>query len=109
MNMHEKVTHESVTTDSNIAIELPVVKKGNKASVSYNGILSSSGAEKVYLHYGFDGWNNTETVPMYKSNHGAYNTEVKVDGRDVLNFCFTDNANNWDNNNRSNWTVGINS
>ncbi|MBC8059397.1 MAG: carbohydrate-binding protein [Clostridiaceae bacterium] len=109
MNVHERLGHVAVVPDNSIAIELPVVKKGNKTSVCYNGILSNSGAEKVYLHYGFDGWRNTETVPMYKSNHGSYSTEVKVDGKEVLNFCFTDNANNWDNNNGSNWTVGIDS
>ncbi len=108
MSINEKIFPDTITVDKSISIELPVVKKGIKTSVSYNGILNNSGADKVYLHYGFDGWKNTETVPMYKT-HGNYSTEVKVEGKNELNFCFKDNANNWDNNNGANWKVNINS
>jgi hypothetical protein len=95
----------AITGDS-ISI-LPEVKKGSETIISYNGLLSNSGAEKVYLHYGFDGWNNVNTVPMKKSLSGAFNTEVKVNGKDEFNFCFKDSANNWDNNSGSDWKVEI--
>ena len=102
-----KDTLDDIAIVSDSISILPEVKKGSETSINYSGILSNSGAEKVYLHYGFDGWNNAETVVMNKSASGAFNTEVKVNGIDELNFCFKDNANNWDNNNGSNWTAKI--
>ncbi len=86
---------------------LPEVKKGSKTSVSYGGILAEHHADKVYLHYGFDGWNNVNTIQMNKSPERTFSTEIKVNGKNELNFCFKDSANNWDNNNGSDWTVGI--
>lgn len=86
---------------------LPEVKKGSKTSVSYDGILAEYNADKVYLHYGFDGWNNVNTVPMNKCANGTFATEVKINGKSELNFCFKDSANNWDNNNGSDWRVEI--
>lgn len=108
MSINERIFQDTTISDKNIAIELPVIKKGNKATVSYNGLLTNSGAEKVYLHYGFDGWNSAETIPMYKT-HGSFNTEIKVTGKQELNFCFKDNAENWDNNSGTNWKVQIHS
>ncbi|SPF46530.1 conserved hypothetical protein [Candidatus Desulfosporosinus infrequens] len=100
-------TLNGIETSDNISILLPEVKKSSETSISYNGLLSNSGAEKVYLHYGFDGWSNSETVAMKKSLSGVFNAEVKINGKDELNFCFKDNANNWDNNNGSDWKVEI--
>lgn len=109
LNIHDDRFEEGVVTDHSISIDLPQIKHGKKTEINYNGILSTSGAEKLYLHYGFDGWNNAETVPMRKTHHGNYSAHIKVDGRNELNFCFKDNANNWDNNSGANWKVGINS
>lgn len=108
MNIDNRIFHEDADIENNITIELPEVKRGNKTSVSYNGILNNSGAEKVYLHYGYDGWKNAETVPMKKDITGGYNAEIKVVGKEQLNFCFKDNADNWDNNNGLDWKVEIN-
>ena len=106
MNMEDTLDDIAIATDSIFIV--PVVKKGSKTSISYNGILSNSGAEKIYLHYGFDGWSNAKTVAMNKSLSGAFNTSVKVNGKKHLNFCFKDNADNWDNNNGSDWKAEIN-
>ncbi|MDR3542993.1 MAG: carbohydrate-binding protein [Desulfosporosinus sp.] len=102
-----KDTLDEIAITSNSISILPEVKKGSETSISYHGILSNSGAEKVYLHYGFDGWNNAETIAMKKTLSGAFNTEVRVNGKDELNFCFKDNANNWDNNNGFDWKAEI--
>ena len=109
MSILEKSIHDRTNIDSNISIELPEVKRGEKASVSYNGVLTNSGSEKVFLHYGFDGWHDTDTVPMKKDHNGTFSTEVRVEGKNELEFCFKDSANNWDNNNGSNWKIEINS
>lgn len=98
-----------ISNESNISIELPEVKKDNKVAVNYNGVLNSKGADKVYLHYGFDGWKNADTIPMKKTLDGTFIAHVEVDGNNEMDFCFKDNANNWDNNSGANWKVGINS
>lgn len=107
MNIGDRLIQETLATDDSIVIELPEVKHGTKASVSYNGPLACSGTDKVYLHFGYDGWNNTETVPMKKDIRGNFNTEIKVNGQNEINFCFKDSSDNWDNNNGMNWKVGI--
>ena len=108
MNNIEKSINNKTIVNKNISVELPDVKRGDKACVSYNGILTNSGSEKVFLHYGFDDWKGTDTVPMRKDHNGSYSTEVKVEGENELDFCFKYSANNWDNNNGSNWKIGIN-
>lgn len=102
----ENTLDDIVVASHSISI-LPEVKKGTETSITYDGLLSNSGADKVYLHYGFDGWHNSETVAMKKSLSGSFNTKVKVNGKDELNFCFKDSANNWDNNNGTDWKVEI--
>jgi hypothetical protein len=108
MNINSHNDQDSAFSD-NISIELPEVKRGNNTTVSYNGLLTNSGAEKVFLHYGYDGWKNAETIPMKRDIRGAFNTEIKVKDGTELNFCFKDNADNWDNNSGINWKVEINS
>lgn len=105
--MIDNDTLDHIAITSSTISSLPEVIKGSETSISYDGILSNSGAEKVYLHYGFDGWSNAKTVAMKKGLSGAFNTEIKVKGKDELNFCFKDNANNWDNNYGSDWKVEI--
>lgn len=107
MNIGERLTHESSEIDESIIIDLPEVKHGSKTMVTYNGILSNKGADKVYMHYGFDGWHNTDTQPMKKNINGCFNAEVQVRGHHQMEFCFKDSANNWDNNNGTNWKVDI--
>lgn len=93
--------------ESSIVIGLPELSKGEKTAIVYNGLLSKKGADKVYLHYGFDGWNNVSTIAMNESQNGFYTTSVKVEGNRELNFCFKDEANNWDNNYGANWKTEI--
>lgn len=93
--------------ENNIIIGLPEISKGDKTVITYNGVLSKKGAEKVYLHYGFDGWNNVSTVAMSEAQNGIFTAKVKVEGNREINFCFKDNANNWDNNYGANWKTTI--
>lgn len=109
VSRNSSFTDHGDTDENDIAVELPIIKKGNKTTVHYNGLLNNNGAEKVYLHYGFDGWKHTNTVPMKKSHGRCYSMQVNVDGRNEMNFCFKDNSDHWDNNSGSNWSVGIES
>ena len=109
MSIISKADNHNAIVDTNISIELPEAKRGENASVSYTGILTNSGADKVFLHYGFDGWKDPDTIAMKKDHNGTYCTQVRVEGKNELEFCFKDSSNNWDNNNGCNWKVDINS
>ena len=68
------------------------------------GILPS-GTNPVYIHLGFDGWNNTADFSMTKSTDiGLWEYELSIpQDVSVIDFAFTDNianysAGTWDNN-----------
>jgi len=85
-------------------VEVKANDFSNDVTICYNGLLAKSGADQVYLHYGFgDRWMDTHTEKMNKTFRGwEKNINLKYD---KINFCFKDSANNWDNNNGSNWIV----
>ncbi len=79
---------------------------GNEATIVYNGLLSRSGADQVYLHCGFGDparWSSISTQRMDRSPRGWEKTVRLTDSSAI--FCFKDSANNWDNNNGHNWIV----
>ncbi|MHB8156332.1 MAG: carbohydrate-binding protein [Desulfocucumaceae bacterium] len=86
----------------------PLAENGKDVRVRYEGLLSSSGAANVTLHYGFgeaDDWKDTGNIEMEKMMDGW---ESSVSMRDSqLNFCFRDTIYNWDNNNGLNWTYRL--
>lgn len=81
---------------------------GNLVNIAYNGLLSKSGAEQVYLHCGYSdpkNWREINTVKMERTPRGW---EQSVHMRNhTMAFCFKDSANNWDNNNGYNWIVRV--
>lgn len=81
--------------------------KGSTAEIGYRGLLSQSGADKVYLHYGTDGWKNPRTVPMNRKPDGSFAGQIVVDAERSLEFCFKDSADHWDNNSGLNWYVPV--
>jgi hypothetical protein len=97
----------SAYNDDRIALEPAPVKAGDTVHIKYHGLLRNSGADSVYLHYGKDGWNDTQTIPMNQFPDGEFSAEVKADAGNEVNFCFKDSANNWDNNNGWNWKCDV--
>jgi len=83
------------------------VSQGEPLTVEYDGLLSRCGADRIYLHYGFDGWNDTRTIPMSHRPVAGYMATIVADGSHEVNFCFKDSASNWDNNNGWNWNCRI--
>jgi len=78
----------------------------DEVNICYNGLLARSGADQVYLHYGFGdpkGWGSVNTIRMDRSPRGWEKT-LRMQSN-LMNFCFKDSANNWDNNSGYNWTV----
>ena len=80
---------------------------GDTVQINYHGILRDSGADSVFLHYSFDNWNTPASTVRMDRSGDRFTTEVKAYGNQELNFCFKDSANNWDNNNGSNWTIHL--
>lgn len=93
--------------DNRIAIEPAPARKGDNVTISYHGLLVNSGADNVWLHYGFDGWNEAATTAMSRMADGSCQATIPAKGQRDINFCFKDSANNWDNNSGWNWRCEI--
>ncbi|HOP69064.1 MAG TPA: carbohydrate-binding protein, partial [Bacillota bacterium] len=81
--------------------------RGDTVRLEYRGLLKESGADRVWLHYGFDGWKNPCYQQMERTPQGNFVCTTKIQGTREMNFCFKDSANNWDNNSGWNWTCKI--
>lgn len=85
-----------------------MVHPDEEVQVIYRGLLEDSGAQNLYLHYGFDHWRQPiETVPMVKQPNGEFVATITAQGDSEINLCFVDSNGNWDNNNKFNWTIDI--
>ena len=81
--------------------------RGAVEEIGYKGLLVRLGADRVYLHYGSDGWKNPRTVPMNRRPDGSFSCQIACDGEKCLDFCFKDSANHWDNNSGRNWNLPV--
>ena len=94
--------------DYRVSLEPVSPRSGETISINYQGLLKNSGANEVYLHYGFDSWSKSvKTVKMERVENGDFNSRIRTEGNYEINFCFKDNVNNWDNNNGRDWTAHI--
>lgn len=93
--------------DERVWVNPMPVRKGILEEIGYRGLLVNCGADKVYLHYGTDGWKNPVTVPMNRRADGSFSTHIVVSGDRSLDFCFKDSADHWDNNGGRDWHVNI--
>jgi hypothetical protein len=85
------------------------ITTGQNVRVNYDGLLSRSGANQVYLHAGFgldNQWNDVKNLKMSKVQN-TWQADVEMDTDDRFYFCFHDNAGNWDNNSGSNWSFEV--
>jgi hypothetical protein len=92
-----------------VVVDPTPITAGEEITVLYNGLLSKSGADQMYLHVGYGDsgeWRGTADLSMSKTGWGWVKTlEMPEDSR--FKFCFKDSANNWDNNNGVNWSFEI--
>lgn len=83
-------------------------RPGDPVRIEYRGLLKKSGADEIFLHYAFDGWNPPiRTARMEKNTGGDFKIIVRADGDHEMNFCFRDASGNWDNNNGQNWNLHL--
>ncbi len=86
----------------------PLRQDGKEIRIRYTGMLKQGGANQIWMHAsagGAEEWSDAKDYQMEKTSEGW---EHNVDVKDKqFNFCFRDNAQNWDNNNGSNWIYRI--
>ena len=81
---------------------------GESVTIDYDsagGPLSS--ASQIYLHYGFDGWDpviDPDPAMTWDANDSMWTITVPIPSSATqLDMVFNDGADNWDNNNGSDW------
>lgn len=86
----------------------PLTQDGLQIRIRYNGLLKEKGAHQVWLHAGYGDITAWKEVKDYLMEHVDEGWEQTVNLHEKqLNFCFRDNAHNWDNNNGANWIYKI--
>lgn len=93
--------------DERIQLEPQPARLGEPLKIKYDGLLKNSGAEEVYLHYGHDGWKESNSVLMHKLPDGKFAAEITAKACQEINFCFKDKVENWDNNSGFNWKCDV--
>lgn len=91
----------------NIFFNTDKIVENSKLKISYVGSLYQSASEDVFLHYGFGiNWDNVSDIKMEKTELG-FQCEIEIIESDLLNLCFRNLNNEWDNNNGENYTFSI--
>lgn len=93
-----------------VVVDPTPITAGEEVTVLYNGNLGKEGRGQVYLHYGYgrhNQWQSVSDVRMEKTGWGWVSSVRMPDIEEGFNFCFRDDANNWDNNSGTNWIFEI--
>lgn len=93
-----------------VVVDPTPITAGQDVVVFYNGLLAQSGAQEVYLHCGFgkdDKWNAVSDERMAKTGFGYVKALTMPQTHTQFNFCFRDNAMNWDNNSGRDWAYQV--
>ncbi len=91
----------------NIFFNTDKIIENSKLKISYVGTLYQNASEEVFLHYGFGvNWDNVSDLKMQKTELG-FQCEIEIIESDLLNLCFRNSNNEWDNNNGKNYSFTI--
>ena len=94
--------------NSGVFLHPEVPSEPGFSKLAYNGLLFKSGATEVYAHVGYGRkWENTQDYKMTKTDEGFEATIPIRQHAGLLNVCFKDSANNWDNNAGANYSFLI--
>lgn len=94
-------------SDQWVSLEPNPVQSGSKLYVVYDGLLAKSGADRVYIHFGYDGWKDQQTMEMTPQKDGSFSASIRASADHHIDLCFKDSADHWDNNYGSNWRSRI--
>lgn len=91
-----------------IFMEPVPITLGDEVKIKYKGLLAEAKAEKVFIHAGYGSkWEKPVDLPMRKGRDGSWSVTLNIDEPSEFNFCFHDNAQNWDNNYGRNWSYQV--
>lgn len=91
----------------NIFFNTDKLVQNSNVKISYTGELFADNSENVYIHYGFgSNWENVNEIKMDKTELG-FQAEISIPEIDLLNFCFRNSENKWDNNQNANYSFII--
>lgn len=90
-----------------VILEPEEVQSGDKLYIVYDGLLKNAGADRIFLHYGFDGWKDPQTVEMAPNGASQYSAVIRASADRRIDMCFKDSAEHWDNNNGHNWRCKV--
>ena len=91
----------------NIFFNTDKLIENSNVKISYTGKFFQDGSEEVYIHYGFGlNWENVNDIKMEKTELG-FQAELNLASGDTFNFCFRNNANEWDNNEGQNYIFDL--
>lgn len=92
-----------------VYLEPVPITLGDELKIKYKGVLADAPAGKIFLHAGFgsNGWEKVQDIPMRKTRDGGWSATIQVDEPSNFNFCFRDEAENWDNNQGRNWSYQV--
>jgi hypothetical protein len=94
-------------SDAGVLISKASIKVDDKVVVTYGGLLAKSGADTVFMHYGYgDLWEEKDFIRM-ENKEGVFSAAIKVISAESLNVSFKDSADNWDNNSGENYSFKI--
>lgn len=101
--------HNTQDVDQGIKVQPTPIIAGQRIEVQYEGLLARSGAQDIFLHAGFgrnNSWDDVTEVRMQRQGN-RFVSQMSMENDSRLNFCFRDNAGNWDNNSGKNWSFEI--
>ena len=91
----------------NIFFNTDKLVQNSNVKISYTGELFTCNSEEVYIHYGYGcNWENVNEIKMNKTELG-FQAEINLPETDILNFCFRNSENKWDNNNNQNYSFTV--
>lgn len=91
----------------NIFFNTDKLVENSKVKISYTGNLYQNGSKEVTVHYGFGNeWNNLGDIKMNNTELG-FQAEIVIGEEVILNLCFKNENDEWDNNNGHNYSFPI--
>ena len=91
----------------NIFFNTDKLIENSKIKISYTGKFFEENSDKVFIHFGYGlNWDNISEIEMKKTDLG-FQAEINLISSNLLNLCFRNSNNEWDNNNGQNYVFEI--
>ena len=99
-------SNEQPYSHNGVLLLNPKIYVEDKIALLYRGLLVESGADRIYAYVGYgEEWTEEFIEMEHIQNEFKTNIDAKAPG--ILNICFKDSADNWDNNSGLNYTFNV--